>query len=193
VSRAARTRGLPWLTLSLLALAALLLLAPTLAAHLRFEREPLLAGECWRALGGHLVHEQAALAAVDLAVFVALGAWWEMRSRGAYVAILLGSAGLASIALLAFSSFASYVGSSALSSGLFVAALLELMRAPGAARRWMLSSALGLFVAKCVLESLGHDALRLAPLEPGTRVAACAHWAGGVAGAVVVAWRHCRS
>ena len=193
MSRAARARGVPWLTLSLLAIAALLILAPTLAVQLRFEREPLLSGEYWRALSGHLVHEQAALALIDLGVLAVLGAWWELRSRVACAAILLSSACLASAALLAFSSYASYIGSSALSSGLFIAVLLESMRAPGAVRRWVLAVALLLFVAKCILESFGHDAFSLAPLEPGTRVAACAHWAGGLAGAGVVAWRHGRS
>lgn len=180
------TRRRAWLTLGLVGAAVALLFIPDLASRLRFERGPLAAGEYWRLFSGHLVHGQGPLAAVDLIVLAALGTWWELRARTVYAWILGTSAALASTALLAFSSFSSYVGSSALSSGLFVAALLELSRSSGPSRRWIAVAGLAAFAGKCTLESIGHDLLGLAPLAPGTRIAAAAHWAGGTAGAIVM-------
>ena len=186
-------RRAPLLTATLVAVALWLLADPDAAARLSFERARL-AGEPWRVLTGHLVHGSGSLAAVDLAVLAGLGFFWERRSRAVLVRILLASAGLASIALLVFSDFASYVGSSALGSGLFAAAALELARDEAAARRKLGRLALTLFVAKCALESSGAEALAVAVLSEGTRVAACAHWAGGIGGALVVfAWRRSRT
>jgi membrane associated rhomboid family serine protease len=185
-------RRIPFLTGALVVAALYLLLDPQAAARLSFERA-LLASEPWRAVTGHLVHRHGALAAVDLAVLAGLGDFWELRSRRLYVRILLASAGLASLALLALSDFSRYVGSSALSSGLFVAAALEFARATRPALRRVAWCALALFAAKCALEALGEDALSLVSLPEGTRVAACAHWAGGIGGALAfLAWRRVR-
>jgi membrane associated rhomboid family serine protease len=185
MSTAMRAMGLPWLTLTLLGAALALLFAPDLAAQLRFERAPLLAGEWWRALSGHLVHGHPALAAADLCVLAALGTWWESRSRKAYVAILLGSACLSSLALIFLSPFESYVGASALGCGLLVGLLVEWLRAAHGGRRALPTAALLAFATKCAFESLGDCGPGLVSLPPGTRVAACAHAAGGLAGAAV--------
>lgn len=174
-------RRLPLLTLALVGAALVLLAAPQAAEKLRYERARLLA-EPWRILLGHLVHERS-LAAVDLVVLAGLGAWWERRSRAAWSWILLASASFASLALLA-TSFTSYTGSSALGSGLFVAAALELVL--GQRGAWRLGGALALvlFAAKCALETAGVEAL-FATLPAGTRVAAAAHVAGGMGGALI--------
>ncbi len=176
-------RRLPLLTLALVCVSLSLLAAPQAAARLRFERA-LLADEPWRFVLGHLVHERS-IAAVDLLVLAGLASWWELRSRATQAWILLVSAVLASLALLACTSFTSYTGSSALGSGLFVgAALAFVLETRGA---WRLGGvlALVLFATKCALEAAGMNALFTA-LPAGTRVAAVAHVAGGVGGALVV-------
>jgi membrane associated rhomboid family serine protease len=175
----------PLLALALVAAGAWLAAAPGLAAPLRYERA-LLAGEPWRFLTGHLVHDSIRLALVDLAVLGALGAWWELRSRAAFAWILLASAVLASSAVLAFTSFASYVGSSGLSSGLFVAAALELSLEARGGRRFLWGLALVLFAAKCALEALAPSAALFVALPSWTSVAVSAHVAGGIGGALVV-------
>lgn len=176
-------RRLPLLTLTLVCVSLALLAAPEVAAHLRFERV-LLTTEPWRLVLGHLVHERS-IAAVDLSVLAVLGAWWELRSRATCVWILLVSALLASLALLVCTSFASYTGSSALGSGLFVPAALALVLEERGAWRLGGVLALLLFAAKCALEAAGVEAL-FAALPAGTRVAAVAHVAGGVGGTLVV-------
>lgn len=183
----APARRLPLLTLGLVGASLALLAAPEVAARLHFERARL-AVEPWRFLLGHLVHERS-LAGADLALLAVLGAWWELRSRAAWAWILLASGVSASVALLAFTPFASYTGSSALSSGLFAAAALALaLETRGG---WRLAAGLALlaFCAKCALEAAGSGALFVA-LPAGTEVAAQAHGAGGAGGALVALVRH---
>jgi membrane associated rhomboid family serine protease len=178
--------GPPLLTLALVGVALLLLAAPELAERLAFERARL-AREPWRFLTGHLVHARA-VAAADLVVLGLLGAWWERRSRPVYAAILLASAGLASLAVACFTGFARYTGSSALSSGLLVAAALVLaLEEPYRGTRLRLVGvlALGLFGAKVALEAAGYGSL-FVELSQGLQVAASAHAAGGAGGALVV-------
>jgi membrane associated rhomboid family serine protease len=186
VSADPRTTRLVWLTPSIVALAALLMFLPALADLLRLEPDKVRAGEIWRSLSGHLVHDQVGLAVVDLSVLAVLGTWWEFRSRALCAWILLASALAGSMAIVAFSSFSSYIGSSALSSGLFVGALVELLHSARRKQRNLAVVGIALFVGKCTLESTGYELLSSAPLEAGTQVAAAAHWAGGVAGALVV-------
>jgi membrane associated rhomboid family serine protease len=179
---------LPVLTLALVGVSMLLLAAPELAERLAFVRDRL-AREPWRLATGHLVHARA-IAAADLALLTLLGAWWERRSRARLVAILLASAALASLAVAFWTEFERYTGSSALSSGLFVAAALALVREERGALRVAGVLALLLFCAKVALEAAGHGGL-FVDLPDGLRVAASAHAAGGLGGALVVLprWR----
>lgn len=179
-------RRLPLFTLALVCVCLLLIAAPEAAARLRFERARL-ATEPWRFLLGHLVHERS-IAIFDLMALAGLGAWWEQRSRAAWTWILLVSALLASLALLA-TPFTSYTGSSALGSGLFVAGALDLVLGERGGWRIAGTLALVLFAAKCAFETAGVEAL-FAELPPGTRVASAAHAAGGMGGALVVLARH---
>jgi rhomboid family GlyGly-CTERM serine protease len=185
-------RQRPLLTFLLVALSASLAFLPTPVDALRFERERILAGEVWRVLSGHLVHVSRQHALVDLAVLAVAGVWWELRSRAALGAILLASALAASFALLAFTSFEHYTGSSALGSGLVVAAAVELARVRRGAVRALSVLALGLFAAKCALEAAGAGGALFVALPAGTAVAAAAHAAGGAAGALVVLVRRAR-
>ena len=75
-------RRLPWLTLTLGALALLIHWLPELAAALEYRRDGLAAGGLHRLLGGHLTHWSATHLAYDLAAFLVLGIAVEGRSRG---------------------------------------------------------------------------------------------------------------
>jgi len=182
----------PVLTLALTTVALGLLLAPDWSAALEFRRERVLAGELWRVWSGHLVHATPRLAVLDLAVLALLGAWWERRSRRALAWILASSALAASLALLAFGTFERYTGSSALDAGLFVAAALALALGTRGAARLACALLVLAFAAKCALEAAGYGAL-FASLPAGASVAAEAHAAGGLAGALVVVAREQRA
>jgi membrane associated rhomboid family serine protease len=182
-ARVSPTRSrLPLVALALTGVSAALLALPELAARLSFERAAL-AAQPWRFLSGHLVHTRD-IAAFDLVVWLALGAWWELRSRAAFVAILLTSAVAASLALVVATSFTRYVGSSALSSGLFVAGVLELALERRGGARFLAGLLLVLFVVKCTYEASGHAVFVELPAD--VHVAAAAHLAGGAGGALVV-------
>lgn len=176
----------PLLALALVALGVGLLRSPAAAAALEFERADVRSGELWRLWTGHLVHATPRLALLDLGVLALLGAWWERRSRAALAWILLASALGGSLALLAFSSFERYTGSSALGSGLFVAAALELALGERGVRSKAGWLALALFAAKCALEGMGGPSALFVTLPAGTSVAASAHLGGGMGGALVV-------
>jgi membrane associated rhomboid family serine protease len=184
------SRQPPLLALSLVGVSAALLAAPEFAQALRFERA-LLLGQPWRLFTGHLVHAPS-IALLDLSMLLVLAVWWERRSRVALAWILLASASLASLALVACTSFTSYVGSSALGSGLFVAAALELALEQRGGRRAACVLLLGLFAAKCALEAGGAAPALFASLPAELRVAASAHAAGGAGGALVVLLRRSR-
>ncbi len=179
------------LTIVLVAVSSALEFAPALTAALRFEREALQSGELWRFLSGHLVHDSSRLAVIDLAVLLVLGAWWELRSRAAFVAIVLVSAVAASTAVLTLTDLSAYVGSSAISSGLFAAAAIELGLERGGVRRAVCGLALLLFAIKCIAEVRG--ASYFAVLPEGTRVCAIAHALGGAGGALVALVRSATS
>lgn len=184
-------RTWPVVTIALVVASAVIELLPALASALRFERDALLAGEPWRFFTGHLVHGSSRLALLDLAMLSALGAWWELRSRAAFVAIVIASASFASAAVLAWTDLSVYVGSSALSSGLFVAAALELGIERGGVRRVACGLALALFAIKCVVEARGYS--WFASLPNGMSVCAQAHALGGAGGAFVALFRRARS
>lgn len=186
---AARRRARPILTLALVGAALALELLPAAAERLRFERAALGQGELWRFLTGHLVHGARGLAALDLLVLGALGAWWELRSRAVLAEVLLVSATLSSATLLLWTSFESYVGSSALSSGLFAAAALALALEGRGPERGVGAVALGLFGLKLALELLGFHPGGFVALPPSTTVAGSAHLSGGLGGALVVVGR----
>jgi len=188
---APRTRARPAATAALVAVGIACEFVPRVADALRFERERIQSGEIWRFLTGHLVHGSSALAVLDLAVLVGLGAWWEHRSRAAFVAIVLTSATFASTGVLVLTDLAVYVGSSAITAGLFTAGAVELgVERPGF-RRLVCAAALVLFALKCAVEAQGGAVL--ATLPTGTRVCFEAHALGGVAGVLVAITRAVRA
>lgn len=176
-------RHLPLITAVIVLACAAIEHSPVLSALLRFEREALRRSEAWRFVTGHAVHGSPELLVLDLAVLFVLGAWWEFRSRAAFAAILVASAVAASIVVLEFTDFDVYVGSSALASGLFVGAALELALTRRGWIRFAGVLALLAFVAQCIAQTYG--GLSWVTLPEGTSVAVVAHAAGAVAGAGV--------
>jgi len=187
VSTPSRWARLPIATLYLVAAGVVLELAPAAQARLGWERGAIAAGEWWRLLTGHLVHGSPALAGTDLLTLLVLSAWWELRARSRWAAILCASALCSSAVLWLATDFARYVGSSALSSGLAAAAALEGVRAQGRGARLLGAGALGLLALKWLLDLGGVVPTGVVPLPPGTFVAGAAHAAGGLAG-LAAAW-----
>lgn len=148
---------IPWLTLCLGALAVVFLRLPGWSEALEMNRAALAQGEVWRLLTGHFTHFTVDHLKWDVAVFVALGALVELRSRRHFVAVLAGGALAISLGVWRLQpQFASYRGLSGLDSVLFgyvAADIFKLARADyrrGPAAAAIL--AMILFVAKIVFE-----------------------------------------
>lgn len=87
-----RCFGLPWLTLTLVALALIAAWQPTLAAAMELDRAALQQGEVWRLLTGHLAHWSGEHLFWDVAVFAVVGIACERRSRSRYACCLMAAA-----------------------------------------------------------------------------------------------------
>ena len=181
-----RRSARPYVTLGLVAASVALSGVAVLEELFRFQRDAIEAGELWRLLTGHLVHGTARLAVVDLALLLILGAWVENRSRRLFLVTLFASAALSSLCIWVWTSYAIYVGSSALSAGLFAAALVGVIRASRSRRElggWSFVAAC--FIAKLALESLDRWPRALSPLPAGVELSSAAHVSGALAGLVV--------
>lgn len=87
-----RCLGLPWLTLTLVALAILAAWQPILAAAMELDRAALQHGELWRLFTGHVAHWSGEHLFWDVIVFTVVGIVCERRSRSRYVCCLLVAA-----------------------------------------------------------------------------------------------------
>lgn len=178
-----KRRSLPLLTLTLVVVALLLGLVPGVADWLRLERDPLLR-QPWRFVTGHLVHA-GGIAWADLVAFALFGTYVERRSRALFVVTLVASAVLASTAILPLTGHDPYLGSSALTSGLVVAAALEQFRGPTLSAKRVVGSLLLLaLAAKLALELAGRWPATFHRLPEGYVPAPLAHLAGALGGAV---------
>ena len=181
-----RGRRVPWGTAALCAACAACTLHPGLAQRLVLERSALQAGEFWRALSAPLVHGYPALLVVDLVGLAALGAWVELGSRRAWIAVV-GIAGLvSSLAVLAFTDLERYVGSSALVDALLVhGALREIVERPRSLLARVSRVVLALLAAKIALESAGAWSPAFGTLPAGVEAVPVAHLAGALTGAAL--------
>jgi rhomboid family GlyGly-CTERM serine protease len=120
---------LPIVTLLLAATALALAAIPSAAEWLVFERMRIAAGELWRVWTGHWVHFSASHLAWDVLVFVACGAFIESHGRKHFVGVVLMSATVISVALLAFEpNLHRYGGLSGIDTALMTHAGLLLLR-----------------------------------------------------------------
>jgi rhomboid family GlyGly-CTERM serine protease len=178
----------PVCTLVFVCAATLVSAGPTASSDwLALERDAVQTGELWRIWSGHLWHGSPVLAVWDLAAIALLGSWVERRSRAELLAALGLGALLSSVAVLVVRpDLASYQGSSALASALFVTECLRLSGRgqDGFVRSVALLALVGLAI-KVALES--------AELWPSPALAgsaalesvAVAHLAGALAGTLV--------
>jgi rhomboid family GlyGly-CTERM serine protease len=116
-------------------------------------RREIEAGEAWRLLSAHVVHESASHFAWDLAAFAALGALCERAGRARFVACLCTSALLIPAGLWLWQpALTSYCGLSGIDSALFAQLVAAVLRRAAAARQPLVVIATSLvaagFVAK---------------------------------------------
>lgn len=154
-------RRLPWLTLSVAAIALVIHLVPPLAAAFEYQREGLARGELHRLVWGHLTHWSAKHLAYDLAAFLVLGILVESRSRARWAIAVVGTALASSVLLwLLRPEITMYRGLSAIDSALFAAFATELVGSALRQRSGPLTSRLAalalpaLLVAKMLYEAV---------------------------------------
>jgi rhomboid family GlyGly-CTERM serine protease len=187
VNSAEKTREIAvrsWATLVIAAAAGLAFAWPRLAGALIYERADIFAGQVWRLWTGHLVHYSPSHLWLDLAVFVAAGAWLEWiaprLTRWFYV---LAPPAISAVLLLGDPTLERYAGLSGVATGLLVLlALVQLRRKPSEPR-WFWFGVLLLVAAKIVVEATVHAPL-FARLDAGVRVVPLAH-VGGMACALI--------
>lgn len=160
---------------------------PPLAGALQFEHSAL-PSEPWRLLTCHWAHWHLDHLCWNLAVFMALGAMMEIRSRARFLACVVSSALVISATLIvARPELVLYRGLSGIDSALFAAVVVVLLRDAVAARQWQTSSWLALAVtallAKIAFESvtgrcLFVDTTTFTPIP-------LVHTAGAIVGVIV--------
>ena len=181
----------PWISAALVGAGLVVALLPQLAESLQYERAAVENGAYWRLLTGQLAHWTPRMAAIDLLVTLAAGAWLEMRSRRLLLGVLV-SAGLLVAGTLYFwtASLTSYRGSSGIASGLFVAMAILVATGPApAAMRGVAWICLAGFTAKAFWEALGGAPLFAGQLPDGVAVAPAVHLAGALGAAICVGVR----
>lgn len=186
-SRNRTGRWWPVCTLAFLVSSLLADLTPRASDWLRFERAPIARGEIWRLLTGHLIHEVEQLAVLDLTALALFGVYVERVSRRLLGGVLLVSALVSSLAVFFLTDYERYVGSSALVSGLLVAAALSVLRSSrGGAGRLLALTLIALFALKIALELHGSWPAALGGLPPGYEPVAAAHLGGALGGCAAV-------
>lgn len=170
----------------LVAVAAIVSLAPALPPALEYDRAQVIAGEIWRPLTAQVVHWSARMTAADLGTILVLGAVLEMRSRRAAATAVLAALFLVAAGVHFLPPpLSRYRGGSGIASGIFVALALDLLPAPSVPGvRVAAALALGLFLVKIALEAVTGQALFAGPMAPGVEVASRAHLLGALGGLI---------
>jgi rhomboid family GlyGly-CTERM serine protease len=180
--RAATQRNWPWV--SVIVVAACLLLAPTPASlieHLSGERSAILRGELWRLWTGHLVHFSLRHALIDSMTLLVIGTLAESEFGSRRVALLmLAGAPLISIGMLLTSPTLDYRGASCIAVMLATAIGWSWWRSRPSSRAALT------ILALCLAAKIGFDAIgmsvTLADLPDKVTVAWQGHLLGGVLG-----------
>ncbi|HEU4420493.1 MAG TPA: rhombosortase [Planctomycetota bacterium] len=153
---AASCRSVRWTVA--LAVSAAIAAWPPLGNALELDRS-VLPAEPWRLLTCHLTHWRLDHLCWNLAVFAALGAMMEIRSRARFVGCVVVSALVISATLVvAQPELVLYRGLSGIDSALFAAVVVVLLRDAVATRKWQTASWLALAItallAKIAFESV---------------------------------------
>jgi len=113
----------PWgCALVALAATAAMCAGPAAFDAMAWDRDAIVGGEWWRILTGNLVHASWDHFAWDLAMWLLLGIYVELKSRSLLIWICASTAALLHLSLLGTGRFERYCGLSGFDVGLFGAA-----------------------------------------------------------------------
>jgi rhomboid family GlyGly-CTERM serine protease len=187
---------LPWITLILSGMAAILQICTHLNDRMSFDRTAIASGEYWRMVTGHLTHWNADHMAWDVAMFVVLGAMIERRRRAALCWLVIGSAAAISLAVwIGDSRVDQYRGLSGIDSALFTFAALILFDDARQAEQTVAVGALAAlaaaFVGKLLWELVSGSTLFVDSSAACFRPLPLVHAVGGCVG--VFAWWRSRA
>jgi membrane associated rhomboid family serine protease len=173
---------IPWVTLSIVALAAVLTMAlPGYGERLQYVR----GGAWWSVLTSQFVHWNARMTLLDLGLVLMAGIWIERRFRLAVVVSFVTSVLLCALAIHLSHYMSVYRGSSGVAISLLTLVLLDLASRGNPPRiRIVAVLVLVLTVGKIAWEWRTGQALAVGPLPPGIRVASGVHLAGMLSGIV---------
>lgn len=187
VNRAKKIRDIaarPWVTLVIAAAAGLAFAWPRLTGALIYERADIFAGQVWRLWTGHLVHYSPSHLWLDLAVFVAAGAWLEwIAPRLARWFYLWAPPAISAVLLWGDPKLERYAGLSGVATGLLVLLALVQLRRKTGEPRWFWLGVLLLVAVKIIVEVTARGPL-FARFAAGVRVVPLAH-VGGIACALL--------
>jgi rhomboid family GlyGly-CTERM serine protease len=179
----------PWLSLSLALLACIIFALGSSAAQLlQFDHSAIETGQLWRIITGHWTHWTSEHLLWDVAMFAALGAVCERRSRGRFLATVFLSAVVISVSILeVLPTMQLYRGLSGTDSALFaLLAVWMIRRAPNEMRSFPVIPLLFIvgFFAKLLIELLTGNAVFVHSTDSFVPVP-FAHLVGACVGAVV--------
>lgn len=150
-------RAFPWLTLSYVALAVLLMFWPEASGQALYQRTAILHGQIWRLFTGHFVHFGVSHLGWNLAVVLMAGIWLECRWTGIARGFMVLVPVVIGLVLLTMEPrLEAYAGLSGVATGLIAILGLLLWRSKGS-DRWLGMAMLGLIMIK----SLGEWALNM--------------------------------
>ncbi len=175
-------RRFPWLTLSLLAVAAAIAALP--AALLEYDRAAVGGGEVWRLATGQLVHWTLRMALFDLGAILLLGVLLEVGDERRGLALALGIA----LPLCAFAVHGiqphldRYRGSSGLAAAVFGLMVMLGAAEKGWLPRLLMLAAFAGFALKLLFEAATSSLVFGGALPAGVEAAPIVHLAGFAAG-----------
>lgn len=175
--------GRVWTTLSLAALAVLVLSTPALADRFIYDRAFLLQGDWWRAWTGHVVHFGPSHLFWDLAMLLPAGCWveyvWPARARWFYVGAPLV---ISALLFVLDPALLRYGGLSGLAAGMVVLLAGLHLRSGKDGRRRLWVGVLTLVGAKLGYELVAGGPLVVTDFGDKVRSVPLAHLGGAVCG-----------
>ncbi|MDQ8202428.1 rhombosortase [Pelagicoccus sp. SDUM812003] len=189
-------KTVPWVTLLMGSLAlGLQTLGEARLQTWQWRSDAWASSEVWRLVTGHLCHWSWDHLVWDLAVFVGLGAGYEIAGKRIHMLLMLaGTTLLTDVFLRCSDRFDLYRGLSGYALALFVGLLAKLVRG-GLERGDHGRLAIGVLGAFLVIGKVGYElalgqSMFVSGGGGGFHVAVEAHLAGGLAAALIACWRH---
>lgn len=180
------TRRIPIVTLTVVSLSALVYLLP-ISSLLVYNRHAILAGEWWRLVTSHWVHFSPQHFLYDTAAFGIAGVMIEIRKHQNFGWLCVFAAVVISGTMLLCNPQLQICGGL---SGLAIAAVVFLALSGlevSGAWRWICRLALGLCIAKLIIETMTGQFLAL-QAPAGFALVPSNHISGALTALVVYAW-----